>query len=263
MRPAFLFSILLSLLLFSCDMESLKQMKLNSVEGFAEKGPFASGSDISLFELKKDLSKTDRVFETKTDSRCKFVIETSTNFISKYVKLSVSGLYFNEVTGDISDMPITLEALGDISKTHYAKLNVNILTHLITPRIEKLMSEGLLFYNARFQAVQELLNAFRIYDVSLKPEQVSITDNNEAANVLIAINSILLNERDDSQFIQLVNDIREDLVDGVVSNTVKRQIQESNHDIDAEKIKINLINYYQQLGYTIKVGNFEEFLNKD
>jgi hypothetical protein len=244
-------------------MPPVSNIKLNSVEGLVEKGPFISGSSVSIYELDSNLSGTGRVFEAKTDNEGAFSIIASTSLVSQYVKLSVNGFYFNEFTGQLSDAPIILESLADISETDNAKINVNILTHLVMPRVLKLVAEGISFSQAKQQAHKELLSAFLINDETLNPEKISITDNNTAANILIAISSVLLNGRSDAQFSEFTNEIRNDLVDGTISDEIKAKITQSSLGLSYSQIKKHIKTRYSELGKTVEIGAFELFIDGD
>lgn len=248
----------------SCEKTSdIETVQLNSVDGLVEKGPFISGSSVSIYELDKDLNGTGKVFNTTTDNEGAFSINTSASLVSPYIKLSVNGYYFNEFTGKLSVAPIILESLADISQTDNAKINVNILTHLEIPRVLKLVSDGLGLQEAKQQAQKELLSAFLITDKTVQPEQISITDNNVSANILIAISSILLNGRTDAQFSEFMSEIRNDLADGIISENTKNKIVESSLGLNYSQIKEHIINRYAELGKTVEVGAFELFIDGD
>lgn len=264
MKKIFSFLLCSFIVFYSCENTSENDnVKLNSVAGLVEKGPFISGSSVSIYELDNNLNGTGKVFETKTDNEGAFSINTSTSLVSPYVKLSVTGFYFNEFTGNLSDAPIVLESLADISETDNAKINVNILTHLEVPRVLRLVSDGIKLAEAKKQAQQELLSAFLITDEIIRFETVSITDNNTSANILIAISSILLNGRSDAKFSEFMSEIRNDLTDGNISDEIKTKIAQSSLGLNYTQIKEHIITRYSDLGKTVEVGAFELFIDGD
>ena len=96
MKKIFSFLLCSFIVFYSCENTSENDnVKLNSVAGLVEKGPFISGSSVSIYELDNNLNGTGKVFETKTDNEGAFSINTSTSLVSPYVKLSVTGFYFN------------------------------------------------------------------------------------------------------------------------------------------------------------------------
>lgn len=253
------------LLLMSCSSEEKEPVtvKVGNIKGLVEKGPFVSGASVSVYELDENLKATGRVFETKTNDEGAFSINPSTALVSKYVKLSVNGFYFNEYTGKLSDAPVSLEAITSIEDVNSANVNVNILTHLEMPRVVNLVSGGTSFQAAKQQAQAELLKAFLITDKTLTPETASITGNNTSANILIAISSILLNERSDAAFTEFMSKLRNDLTDGQVSEETKKAIASSSLGLSYSRIKENIKKRYEELGKTVEVGNFELFIDGD
>lgn len=128
-----------------------------TITGKIEKGPFLTGSKITLYELDKELKQTGKnIFKTETtNDNGDFVFDSKMELLSQFVELEISGYFFNEVTGIRSSSQITLNVLADVSGKD--KVNVNILTHLVYKRIKNLISEGLSFPVAQKQAHKELL----------------------------------------------------------------------------------------------------------
>lgn len=268
MKKTLLFSFLIVLIPLFCfiscsNNDSQENVNIGSIKGLVEKGPFVSGSSVSIYELDNNLNATGRVFEAKTDNEGAFSITTSTSLVSKYVKLSVTGFYFNEYTGRLSDAPVSLDAISSIDNVDKANVNVNILTHLEMPRVINLVSSGKSFQEAKQQAERELLNSFLITNQSIKPEEASITANNTSANILIAISSILLNERSDAQFTEFMSTLRNDLSDGTITQDTKNKIVESSLGLSYSNIKDNIKKRYEELGKTVEIGNFELFIDGD
>lgn len=268
MKKTLLFSFLIVLIPLFCfiscsNNDSQENVNIGSIKGLVEKGPFVSGSSVSIYELDNNLNATGRVFEAKTDNEGAFSITTSTSLVSKYVKLSVTGFYFNEYTGRLSDAPVSLDAISSIDNVDKANVNVNILTHLEMPRVINLVSSGKTFQEAKQQAQRELLDSFLITNQSIKPEEASITANNTSANILIAISSILLNERSDAQFTEFMSTLRNDLSDGTITQDTKNKIVESSLGLSYSNIKDNIKKRYEELGKTVEIGNFELFIDGD
>jgi hypothetical protein len=266
MKKKLLFSFLIVLVPILCFIscrndDSQESANISGIKGLVQKGPFVSGSSVSIYELDNNLNATGRVFEAKTDNEGAFSVTTSTSLVSKYVKLSVTGFYFNEYTGRLSDAPVSLEAISSIDNVNNANINVNILTHLEMPRVINLVSSGKSFQEAKQQAQKELLNSFLITNQSIKPEEASITANNTSANILIAISSILLNERSDAQFTEFMSTLRNDLSDGTITQDTKNEIARSSFELSYSNIKNNIKKRYEELGKTVEVGNFELFID--
>ena len=257
------FIFLLAFISCKNELEVENGVFVSNINGLVEKGPFIAGSSVFVYELDKELKGTGRVFEAKTNTEGEFSISSTTPFVSNYIKLSVNGFYFNEYTGRLSDAQVTLEAITSIDNADIANINVNILTHLEMPRVLGLVSSGMSFHDAKKQAGKELLSAFLIIDQTIVPEKASIIANNTSANILIAISSILLNERTDAEFSEFMSRIREDLLDGEISDGTKAEISNSSFELDCSRIKKNIEERYKELGKNIEIGDFWMFIDGD
>ena len=114
----------LSILIFSCVLIFLSNCKKESdtikiskakISGYVQKGPFVNGTTIQMYELNSSLDQTGNVFNTQiTNNKGSFEIN-DVNLSSQYVQFSANGYYFNEILGEVSISPLTLNALADIS----------------------------------------------------------------------------------------------------------------------------------------------------
>jgi len=251
--------------LFSCDNKDEATESGNTsvnISGRVEKGPFVSGSSVEIYELDENLNGTGKIFKSTTNNEGFFELNTSTKLASKFVRLSVKGYFFNEVTGDVSNSQIELEALTSIDDSDNTTLNANILTHLEMPRVMYLIKqEKKDFWTAKKQAESELLSAFLISGKSLIPEKVSITTNNTEANILIAISSILLNNRTEGTFSQFIGQLSDDLKDGEISAENKEKIKASSFELNYKKVKQNITDRYSEFGKDVIVGDFQHFVD--
>ena len=130
------------------------------IAGVAQKGPFVVGSNIVLKETSADgsLEPTGKEFfaTTRSDSG-DFVID-NINLESQYVRLTATGYYKRETTGEISECQVRLYALSDVSNRDH--ININMFTHLEYGRVLNLMEKGMSFHEAKKQAHTDWLNAF-------------------------------------------------------------------------------------------------------
>lgn len=162
----------------------------NRVEGCAEKGPFLIGSKVTLYELDTNLKQTGKnIFKTETiNENGDFSFDSKMELLCQYAELEINGCFYNEVKDERSASQITLSAFVDLSGD--SKVNVNILTHLEFKRVKNLVATGLSFDEAKKQAKQELLKVFYITQETKNPENISLTDGDEDAAILLAISSI-------------------------------------------------------------------------
>jgi len=101
-------------------------IKKDKISGVFQKGPFVQGTLATLNELDSDLNPTGRPYQTLiTDDKGTFEIR-NVELVSPYAHLIANGFYRNEVTGNESNAPITLQAVVDLREKD--QVNVNILT---------------------------------------------------------------------------------------------------------------------------------------
>ena len=262
-------------LLISCNNdekfspgEEPEPIQKSELAGFVEKGPFINGSSVSIWELDASFSQTGKSFSATTNNEGFFEITNSMEFASNYVKLSVNGFYFNEVTGEQSSSPIILEAIANIKDRN--NINANLITHLEYKRVLYLISkENKKFTEAKKQAEKELLACFLIVNKDITPEIASITDNNMQANILVAVSSILLKSVEgevakDAKFTELINNFRDDLEkDGRISEDLKKIIKDASYRLDYMSVKENIKSRYLELGKNVTIGNFHYFIDGD
>ena len=209
---------------------------ISPMTGIAQKGPFVFGTSVTVTEASKD-------FNTETYQKAEGCIFTNdgrytfndVHSNSNCVKIRATGLYRNEVTGRISNNPITLAA-KTCSPAH---ANVNILTHITIPRIEQLTMNHIDFAEAKAQAEREVFAAFGIDTVMLysqpyftdgrtdKPvaEDLDMFGNSEYSAALFAISAMIQGERSENDMMNLANNLAEDLKGDGVWNDQNWKIQ--------------------------------------
>ena len=78
-----------------------------------QKGQFIQGSVVTIQELNERLQPTGKSYQTQIlDDMGSF--ELTSDIDSRYVEIIAEGFYFNEVTGNLSDAPLTLRSLSDL-----------------------------------------------------------------------------------------------------------------------------------------------------
>jgi hypothetical protein len=161
------------------------------IAGVAQKGPFVTGSNIVLKETSAEgnLVATGREFFATTRSdQGDFVID-DINLESQYVRITATGYYKREQTGENSACQISLNALSDISNRD--QVNVNVLTHLEYDRTLKLIKKGKSFTEAKKQARQELMKTFYYDDLAEDSENLNINNSGDADKALKKISTFV------------------------------------------------------------------------
>lgn len=260
------FIVLLTIsLLWGCSKEEEKgggtKLEKSNVNGSIEKGPFLTGSKVTLYELDENLEQTGKNFKTETINDKGNFSFPKMSLSSQYVELEISGYFYNEIEGDKSDSQITLNAITDLSSKE--KVNVNILTHLEYKRVKALVAEGKSFSEAKKQAEKELLKVFYIAKEIESPENISLTDGNENAAVLLAISSIVLYDKKEAEFSEFASKLSNDFAAGgtITDVALLNGIREAGKNVDAVDVMENVQKYYKEQGSEITVSNIRKFID--
>lgn len=132
-----------------------------SLSGVAQKGPFLVDSNVSLCKLDEKMICTSEMIETKvTDDKGSYGFEGIR--WSGLSKLTVSGHYFDEVTGVNSTTPATISAIVDIQSKISHKTNTNILTDIRVKRMKKLVDANKTLEEALQSSKEEVKELFNL-----------------------------------------------------------------------------------------------------
>jgi len=233
----------------------------STIKGLAQKGPFLSGSSITVFDLQSTLAPSGKSFsEQITDNKGSFELD-NLSLSSNYVSIRTDGFYFNEVSGKQSTSQITLLALSDISGK--SNLNINLLTHLEKARVEYLMKAGKSFSESKVQAQKEVLAIFNIEKNNMKvSENLTITEQGTENGILLAISSMIQGYRTESEMTELLSNISNDIkTDGILNDaTLGSALLNHAVVLDTVSIRNNLIKRYNDIGATSDVPYFGKYI---
>lgn len=263
MKKYLVVSIIAIFILNSCSKndESTPVIKKESISGLVQKGPFINGTSISINELNTDLSQTGKIYSTQiTDNKGSFEIG-NVELVSNFVSLKADGFYFNETIGEQSTSLITLYALSDVSDN--TTLNTNVLSHLEKPRVEYLISQGIVFSEAKTQAQSEILDIFNINtSLTESSEVLDISQDGDNNAILLATSLILQGYRIEGELTELLSNISTDIrEDGVLSsNSIGSQLINHAIYLDTTSIRNNLDDRYSDLGVNSEIPNFEKYI---
>lgn len=242
---------------------SPNELKIYNLQGKVEKGPFVSGSDITIQPVNSKMQVIGEMYNTSiTDDMGSFTLK-SKEFASPYAELMAKGYFFNETTGALSDGTLTLRALVDLNDS--TTVHVNVLTHLMYARVKHLIGSGLSFMEANVQAQTELLEAFGLGAFRHRNVAAfSITAGTEESAALIAISSLLLNNRTEAELTEYLTKLSNDFSrNGYFSQPIKQQISQDKVDIvrQLDKIKEYIIQRYANLGFAVEVKNLFHYID--
>ena len=250
--------------------------------GIAQKGPMAAGSRVSIDELDyKNFASTGASYNLQTFGDLGNFNADALNFRSHYIKTYVSGYYLNEVSGLVANDQVSLMAFSDLDVDRL--VNINLLTTLAGPRIEKLVRDPSnpatfrKFAAARAQAQREVLAAFRIYNsgtylpggldatgqkiVPASFNEMDLASGQETSAMLAALSALAVQAGSNGQggssgsgINEFIADFQADLadngqIDGSVPRTaVRKQIDDASKLVPMDKVASNLNTFFNTGG---------------
>jgi hypothetical protein len=238
-------------------------IKKAQISGVFQKGPFVEGTTATLNELDYDLNPTGRPYQTLiTDDKGTFVLR-NVELVSPYAHLIANGFFRNEVTGNKSAAPITLQAIVDV--TDKDNVNVNILTHLEYYRVLGLADGGMTVKAAKKQAQKEILKVFGIDSDSFKDsEDMTIFGMSEGDAALLAISVLLLGDLSEADFTQRLMNFSQAIRTGGAWNDEAEKAKMAEWALDIElkglervAIRGNILGW----GLSSAIPNFEKFMS--
>lgn len=236
-----------------------------NVSGKVEKGPFVSGSTITIQPMDSKLQILGSMFNTTiTDNLGSFTFG-SKEFQAPYAEMMATGYFFNEVEGRLSEGTLVLRALVDLSDN--STVNVNILTHLKYSRIKKLIESGKSFKEANTQAQTELLKEFGLQKYgSTDVSQFSIVVGTDESAALIAVSSLLLYNRSEGKLTEYLSTLSQEFgKNGTFSESSKAQIKEDKEELanKLDDIQEYVIRRYSDLGVELKIKSLQGYFDWD
>ena len=236
-----------------------------------QKGPFVAGAQVTLNELNEGMGQTGKAFTTAILSDDGSFELHNIELGSDLALITASGFYYSELYNELSGAPLTLQAVVDL--TDKELVNINVMTHLVRGRIEKLMEEGADFAGAYEQARSELLDFLGISDHPEDEfEDLDISEDSESNAILLSTSVILQrytlwsNEKSGltAELTYLLASLGTDLSDnGIIDR--KELIDTILHNIaqlELLDIREHLESRYAELGIQAAIPPFESFIGK-
>ncbi|MBN1927470.1 MAG: hypothetical protein JW798_16675 [Prolixibacteraceae bacterium] len=264
-------SIIIALAIFfvvlsACDNG---EPQIYSFSGKAQKGPFITGTTITVNELNDQLGQTGRAFNTTIGTDDGSFALNNIELNSPYVLLTATGYYFSEIYGELSSGTLTLQAFSDL--TDKETVNINILTHVIKGRVETLVNEGLSVIDANEQATNEFLDFLgvdNVQDVDFNKMDISKGDDHNAIllafSIMVQRYTLWWNERSalTAELTQLLTIIYNDFApDGDIDDQkIAEQLSTNISYIDFSEIRSNINSRYNKLGINVSLPDFEKYI---
>jgi hypothetical protein len=241
-----------------------------TISGSAQKGPYQQGSTIVIYGLDDAFNQTGTSFQTEImNDLGEYTLPV--NLRSRYVELFATGLFYNEIDGQMLPSGLTLNAVAEV--TGDSTINLNFLTSLAKPRTIQLIANGATFEDAKTQANYEVLDAlgFDLPNMALF-EFMDILKAGDDNGLLLAASSVIMQmatiyEGLDSLpalndiMTTLKNDIGEDgIIDDPYLNTL---IQEAVCTVDTSTIRSNLESDFLGVNSQVVIPEFESFITEN
>ena len=253
-------------LTFGCKEDIDKTTTVHTTQGilgFVQKGPFVSGSTVTIQVLDSLFNPTGQSYTVTTiDDFGSFELQSEVT--GTYIEILGLGYYFNEVAGTISNSSLNLRALARVKED--LKTNVNVLTTLSKNRIIYLVkNEKMNFAEAKKQAESEVLGLFNIpYEETYDFNLMDIRKDGSENAILLAISSILQGGLSVGELSELLSKIILDIeTDGKINNsTTVQTIYNNASNLTLASIRANLMSRYSSLGIQHPVPSFESYAKK-
>jgi hypothetical protein len=267
-KIAILLLLLVVGIFVSCEKDD-KPPKVFSISGKAQKGPFVTGTSVTLNELNSGLGQTGKSFTTSISSDDGSFRLSNIELNSDFALLTANGFYFSEIYGELSAATLSLQAITDLSGKEL--VNINVLTHLIKGRIESLVSAGLSFQEANDQAKFEFLAFLGVAEsVETDFDNFDISVNEDINAVLLSFSimlqrhTMIWNDKPalTAELTQLLSRLASDfatdgsITDRALIDTLLFNISQLNL-IDIRK---NVENRYADLDQPVAIPNFEKYI---
>ncbi len=146
--------VFITIVLTGCGSSSAPVVKKTSVSGVVQKGPFLQGSIAKIFKLDGSYERTSTMMQTTiSDDEGSYSFANIT--WSGLSEIEVTGRFLNENTGDDSKSA-TVTSIVMVQEDGSVNTNINILTHMASGQVKKLLKEGKTLEEANAEVVGEV-----------------------------------------------------------------------------------------------------------
>ena len=232
------------------------------VAGVSQKGPFVTGSAVTVQELDGiTLKQTGKSFKGSIKSdKGDFAIK-DINLQSQYAILEASGYYRDEISGKKSSGTVTLRALTDLSNRK--TVNINLLTHLEYERVMYLVTEKKKsIAEAKEQTEKEILASFGIDGDFAESEDLNIFESGDGNAALLAVSVLMQSNVDVAGLTERMGEFSIALAEGGSWDDAdtKTAIADWACDVDLKGTLANIRRNVENWKYADSVPAFEKFV---
>ena len=232
------------------------------VAGVSQKGPFVTGSAVTVQELDGiTLKQTGKSFKgTIKSDKGDFAIK-DINLQSQYAILEANGYYRDEISGKKSSGTVTLRALTDLSNRK--TVNINLLTHLEYERVKYLVTEKKKsIADAKAQAEKEILASFAIEGDFAESEDLNIFKSGDGNAALLAVSVLMQSDVDVAGLTERMGEFSIALAEGGSWDDAdtKTAIADWASDVDLKGTIANVRKNIENWKYADSVPSFEKYV---
>ena len=232
------------------------------VAGVSQKGPFVTGSAVTVQELDGiTLKQTGKSFKgTIKSDKGDFAIK-DINLQSQYAILEASGYYRDEISGKKSSGTVTLRAFTDLSNRK--TVNINLLTHLEYERVMYLVTEKKKsIAEAKEQAEKEILSSFAIEGDFAESEDLNIFKSGDGNAALLAVSVLMQSDVDVAGLTERMGEFSIALAEGGSWDDAdtKTAIADWACDVDLKGTIANVRKNVENWKYADSVPSFEKYV---
>lgn len=233
-----------------------------NVAGVSQKGPFVKGSAVTVQGIDcKTMELTGERFNGVVNSDKGDFEVNNVNLSSTCAVFEVTGYYLNEISGQKTNVELTLRALTDLKDRK--NVNINLLTHLEYERIKYLVTvKKLSFAGAKAQAEREVLTSFDIANNVDEFENLNIFEKGDGNAALLAVSVLMQTDADVAKLEERTNEVSSAIAknglwdDDETKSEVAEWVAAAKENGQIEKIRQNL----ESLNYASEIPAFETYV---
>lgn len=232
------------------------------VAGVSQKGPFVTGSAVTVQELDGiTLKQTGKSFKGRIKSdKGDFAIK-DINLSSQYAILEASGYYRDEISGKKSSGTVTLYALTDLSNRK--TVNINLLTHLEYERVKYLVTQKKKsIAEAKAQAANEILSSFDINGEFAESEDLNIFESGDGNAALLAVSVLMQSDVDVAGLTERMGEFSVAIAEGGSWDDADTKVAIADWacDVDLKGTLANIRRNVENWKYADSVPAFEKYV---
>ena len=239
-------------------------LDLENIGGYSQKGPFVTGSEVTVYELQngRTLKQTGKSFKGNiTNDKGSFNVRT-VKVASQYAYLVAKGVYLSEISGEKSDAQIQLSAITDLRNRNTA--NINLLTHLEYERVIYLVTQKKKTVSeAKKQAQKEIFEIFHVDTDGFigSSEDFSMGGSGDEDAALLAISILLQKDDKTANLSKRVNTISTSIADsGSCDASMLLDLADWASRADSLGNFAQYRENVKKMGLSAKVADFEKYI---